>query len=125
MRIHIYGGGKRDWNREVFPVASIDPQERRLDIKGRVFKGVGKGARFFLEDELGFLNAPGEFFVDETAHTLHYLPLGKGHPDTLGISYPVLLRIWCWTGWRSKKPTTRRQCRSGHTMASAMVRLSG
>lgn len=93
MRIHIYGGGKRDWNREVFPVSSIDPQTRRLDIRGRVFKGVGAGARFFLEDELGFLNAPGEFFVDEAAHTLYYMPVGKGHPDTIGISYPVLNRM--------------------------------
>jgi len=93
MRIHIYGGGKRDWNREVFPVVSIDPQARRLDILGRVFKGVGAGARFFLEDELGFLNAPGEFFVDEAAHTLYYMLAGKGHPDTLGISYPVLNRL--------------------------------
>jgi len=93
MRIHIFGGGKRDWVRQVLPVASIDPQARRLEIKGTVFGGVGAGARFFLEDELGFLNAPGEFFVDEEAHTLYYKPLGKAHPDKLGISYPVLNRM--------------------------------
>ena len=93
MRIHIYGGGKCDWVRGVLPVAVIDPVARRLDIKGSVPGGVGAGARFFLEDELGFLNAPGEFFVDETTHTLYYMPMGKGHPDTLGISYPVLSRM--------------------------------
>lgn len=93
MRIHIYGGGKRDWVREVLPVAAIDPDARRLEINGSVFGGVGVGARFFLEDELGFLNAPGEFFVDETAHTLYCMPLGKGYPDTLGIAYPVLNRM--------------------------------
>jgi hypothetical protein len=93
MRIQIYGVGKCDWGREVKSVASIDPKTRRLVVKGSVWGGVGARARFFLEDELGFLNAPGEFFVDEAAHTLYYMPVGKGHPDTLGISYPVLNRM--------------------------------
>lgn len=93
MRIHIFPGGKCDWVREVHPVASIDLQSRRLDINGKPFHGVGVGARFFLEDELGFLNAPGEFFVDDKTRTLYYKPLGEGHPDTLAISCPVLNRM--------------------------------
>lgn len=92
-RIHIYGVGKCDWVREVLPVAAINSATRRLEIKGSVWGCVGVGARFFLEDELGFLNAPGEFFVDEAAHTLYYMPVGKGHPDELNISYPVLSRM--------------------------------
>ena len=93
MRIHIYGRGKCDWVREVFPVAAIAPQTNRLDIKGSPFGGVDAGARFFLEDELGLLDAPGEFFVDEPTHTLFYMPRGKGHPDQLGITYSVLNRL--------------------------------
>ncbi|NLX95007.1 MAG: hypothetical protein GXY83_02405 [Rhodopirellula sp.] len=93
MRIHIFPGGKCDWVREVHPVASIDPESRRLNINGKPFHGVGVGARYFLEDELGLLNAPGEFFVDDKAHTLYYMPLGKGHPDTLAITCPVLNRM--------------------------------
>lgn len=93
MRIHIYPGGTWDWVREVHAVTAIDPQARKLTFDVDSTFGVGVGARFFLEDEPGFLNAPGEFFVDETARTLYYMPLGQGHPDTLGIACPVLGRM--------------------------------
>jgi len=93
MRIHIFGGGKRDWSREVFPVASIDPIARRIEIKGSVFGGVGAGSRFFLEDELAFLDHSGEFFLDESSNTLYCMPLANENPDQLGISYPVLSRL--------------------------------
>jgi hypothetical protein len=93
MRIHIYAGGKCDWVREIFPVVAIDAQSNRLTMAATPVFGIGAGARFFLEDELGFLNQPGEFFVDESAHTLYYLPLGKGQPDQLGIAYPVISRM--------------------------------
>ncbi len=93
MRIHIFPGGRCDWVREVHTVTSIDPATRRLTFAKDPPHGVGADARFFLEDELGFLNAPGEFFVDEKAQTLYYIPLGKGHPDTLGIACPTLSRL--------------------------------
>jgi hypothetical protein len=93
MRIHIYGRGKCDWVREVFPVEQIDAQACRLTIRGNPFGGVGANARFFLEDELGFLDTPGEFFLNEKTGTLSYLPLGEGHPDTLHITYPKLNRL--------------------------------
>ncbi|OGV63753.1 MAG: hypothetical protein A2283_09385 [Lentisphaerae bacterium RIFOXYA12_FULL_48_11] len=93
MQIHIFPGGKWDWVREVHPVTSIDSLTRRLTFGVDPAHGVGVGARFFLEDEMGFLNVPGEFFVDEKAHVLYYMPLGKGHPDTLNISCPVLNRM--------------------------------
>ncbi len=93
MRLHIYPGGTWDWVREVHEVTAIDPQARKLTFDIDSTFGVGVGARFFLEDELGFLNVPGEFFVDDKTRTLYYMPLGQGHPDTLGISYPVLGRM--------------------------------
>lgn len=94
MKILIFLGGKCDWMRTIYPVASIEPERRRLTFKAaKVFTGVDVGARFFLEDELGFLDAPGEFYLDAAAHTLYYMPMGTGHPDTLGISAPVLNRL--------------------------------
>jgi hypothetical protein len=93
MRIHIYAGGKCDWTRDILPVTAIDPPSNRLTLAATPMFGIDTGARFFLEDELGFLNKPGEFFVDEKAHTLYYAPLGKGHPDTLGIAYSVVSRM--------------------------------
>ncbi len=93
MRIHIFGGGTFDWIREIRTVVSIDPETRRITMATAPSFGVGVGCRFFLEDELGLLNAAGEFFVDEPTHTLYYMPMGKGHPDTLGISYPAVSRM--------------------------------
>jgi hypothetical protein len=93
MRIHIYGRGKCDWVREVFPVQQIDPQAHKITIRGNPFGGIGAEARFFLEDELGFLDVPGEFFLDEKTSTLTYMPLQQGHPDELQITYPRLNRL--------------------------------
>ena len=104
MRLHIFPGGRCDWVREVHPVTSIDPETQRLTFRVEPYHGVGVGARFFLEDELGLLNVPGEFFVDDTASVLYYMPLGNGHPDTLRISYPVLSRMI------QLKGSSREQC---------------
>lgn len=93
MRIHIYPGGKCDWVREIHPVTSIDPQTRRLTLAATPVFGIGEGARFFLEDELGFLNTPGEFYVDEKGHTLFYMPIGKERPDKLAITCSALSRL--------------------------------
>lgn len=104
MRLHIFPGGKCDWVREIHAVTSFDPQSRRLEFDRDPVHGVGVGARFFLEDELGFLDAPGEFFVEEKTRTLYYYPLGKGHPDALGIAAPVLNRLVQFEG------KSRSQC---------------
>jgi hypothetical protein len=93
MRMHIFGRGKCDWVREIHPVTTIDAKTRRITTSSVSTFGVGTGARYFLEDELGFLNVAGEFFVDEKTHALYYMPLGKGHPDTLAITRPLLSRM--------------------------------
>ena len=93
MRIHIYPRGKCDWVREVHSVTSIDPKTRRITMGRSTSFGIGKDARFFLEDELGFLDAPGEFFVDKKKHTLYYIPLENDHPDKLNITYSTLNRM--------------------------------
>jgi len=90
----IFTGGKCDWMRHVYPVKSIDPNTRKLVFRARSLPfGVGRGARFFLEDDLAFLDAPGEFFLDEASSTLYYRPRAPGHPDTLGIAAPRVTRL--------------------------------
>lgn len=104
MRIQLFSRGKCDWTRDILPVIAIDAQSNRLTLASTPSFGIGAKARFFLEDELGFLNKPGEFFVDEKAHTLYYMPLGQGHPDKLGIAYPVISRMLQLQG------ASREQC---------------
>ncbi len=93
MRAHIYGGGKCDWVREVVPVTAVDLAARRIELGEDAWRGVGVGSRYFLEDELGFLDAPGEFFVDAPAGVLYCRPHGGRHPDSLGITRPLLGRM--------------------------------
>ena len=93
MDILVFDVGKCDWMRSVHRVVSIDPATRRITFKGRFWKGVRARARFFLENEREFLDAPGEFYLDQAQHTLYYRPLADGHPDTLGITAPVLGRL--------------------------------
>ena len=93
-KILIFAGGKCDWMRQVHGVVDIDRSSRRLTFDARVLPwGVAARARYFLEDDLAFLDAPGEFYLDEKAHTLFYMPMGKGHPDKLAITAPVLRRL--------------------------------
>ncbi len=93
-KLLIYTGGKCDWFRNVYNVKSIDPETRKLVFEANALPfGVGAGARFFLEDDLAFLDAPGEFHVDESSNTLYYKPIGSGHPDTLCVAAPVMTRL--------------------------------
>lgn len=92
-RLHIFGGGRCDGGREVRRVVVIDRAARRIEFAPDTSRGVGAGTRFFLEDALGFLDAPGEFFVDSTRGFLYLKPAGRGHPDRLGIARPVLSRL--------------------------------
>lgn len=105
LRLAIFDCGKCDWMRCIYRVCGIDPQTRRLtfavdespygQLANESFRVLGD-ARYFLEDDLGLLDAPGEFFLDEKASALYYKPLGKGHPDSLNIAAPLvdtLLRV--------------------------------
>ena len=91
MKINVFPWGKCDWHRWTCQVTAVDREARRVE-----FDNLGDGtqilglSRFFLEDDITFLDAPGEFFLDLDAHTLYCIPLGPGHPDELNITAPVL-----------------------------------
>ena len=90
MKILLFAEGRCDWFRGVRQVRAIEPETQRVTFDGSFWRGVKAQARFFYEDELEFLDAAGEFFVDETAGVLYYMPMGNAHPDTLRIAAPVL-----------------------------------
>ncbi len=113
MQIEIFTGGKWDWMRDIYPVTAIDPQSHRLTFFADSLPfGVGVGARFFLEDELGLLDTAGEFFVDDKAHTLYCMPWGKGHPDQLGLAAPLVGRLIQIRG-KSADACVERLCLDG------------
>ncbi|MBT3379283.1 MAG: hypothetical protein HN742_03670 [Lentisphaerae bacterium] len=106
MRVFIYLRGKCDWMRSTYRVRAIDPDQRRIALHAsRLHFGILARARYFLEDELSFLDAPGEFYLDDGSRTLYYHPMGDGHPETLGISAPVLTRLIQIKGESPDRPT--------------------
>lgn len=117
MKIQIFTGGKCDWMREIHRVTAIDPKTRRLDFSARALAfGVGVGARFFLEDELGLLDTAGEFYLDQAASMLYYIPMGEGHPDRLGICAPLVARLVQIQG-ASRDPCARNITLDGLALA--------
>ncbi len=91
LSIQIFPWGPCDWHRWNCRVTHIDRDARRItfDNLGDRTEVLG-GARYFLEDDLALLDVAGEFFLDRASGLLYCIPLGTGHPDTLGIAAPRL-----------------------------------
>jgi hypothetical protein len=107
LRINIFPWGKCDWQRYICKVTKVDSETGKIaydndddltEVKDR--------ARYFLEDAMVFLDAPGEFFLDEKARILFYIPLEKKHPDQLAITAPILHDLIRITG-KDRESTVR------------------
>lgn len=90
-RINIFPWGKCDWHRWTAKATAHDRAARRIefDNEGDRTEMLG-GARYFLEDDLAFLDAPGEFFLDVKTGTLYVIPLGGAAPGSARFTAPVL-----------------------------------
>jgi hypothetical protein len=104
MQVHIFEGGYRDWFRRMREVIFIDPDQRRIEYKGNYVHGTLARARYFLANELAFLDEPGEFYLDRSDGVLYYMPFGEGHPDTLNINAPLLGRLIEMQGASREEP---------------------
>ena len=91
MKITLFPWGKCDWQRWTCPVTEMDPLGRRItfDNLGDATQILGQ-ARYYLEDHPVFLDAPGEFYLDQTRGRLRYLPMADGDPNELDVSMPVV-----------------------------------
>ncbi|MDD2598279.1 MAG: right-handed parallel beta-helix repeat-containing protein [Kiritimatiellae bacterium] len=94
MKVVLFPWGSCDWHRWTCQVTKIDRDARRIyfDNLGDRTEILG-GARYFLEDEPAFLDAPGEFYLDRSAAVLYCIPINHGHPDKLNITAPVVLTL--------------------------------
>jgi hypothetical protein len=97
LKINVFPWGKCDWHRWICEVTKVDRETRTVvfDNQGDRTE-INDRARYFFEDALALLDAPGEFFLDGNSNVLYYYPRGSDHPDELGITMPVthdLIRI--------------------------------
>jgi hypothetical protein len=68
--------GKWDWGQRIVTLLSVDAENRTLRVKQRKHKNdlMGRGDRFFVQNIVELLDAPGEFFQDVETATLYYIP---------------------------------------------------
>lgn len=83
--VYMWDGGYWDWMTDTIPVSSIDPASRKLVYKTvpgkpemyRPKYKTGTNARYFVQGNLGFLDAPGEYYFNKTTGDLYYYPEGN------------------------------------------------
>lgn len=94
MKVLVFPWGVCDWHRWTCQVTALDRGARRIEFDNMGDRTeVIDGARYFLEDDLAFLDVPGEFHLDRASGVLSCIPLGRGHPDTLNITAPKVLTL--------------------------------
>ena len=84
-QIFVWDGGYWDWMTDTLPIATINPETRRVDIKQDVNDpakyrpkySIGSSARYFLQGNLGFLDVAGEYYFNKTTGYLYYYPEGE------------------------------------------------
>lgn len=80
----LYGYWVHLWADNYLPVASIDPQKRRITVgDGGGYRGVRDGAPYFALNLLEELDAPGEWYLDRATGVLYLYPPGEGDSPLL------------------------------------------
>ncbi len=87
VRVHIWPW--LNWNRNILPVKSIDAANHVITLARPASYKLIEGNRFFIENALEELDAPGEWFLDEDAKTLYFRPPDGQRPEGR-VSVPVL-----------------------------------
>lgn len=82
------------WSEFRLPIMSVDGQKRIATLSQGIEDVMReRDARYFLENSLDFLDAPGEWYLDQTRHTLDYIPLPNQDIQHVTVEAPVLDRL--------------------------------
>lgn len=87
-QVYIWERGAKDWTTSTIPIGSINESTRTIaaeavpghDELNRPHWAIGGaasccGARYFLQGNLGFLDSPGEYYLNKTSGDLYYYPI--------------------------------------------------
>ena len=87
VRMHIWSW--LNWNRNVLAVQGIDSARHVITLASPASYKLIRGNRFFVENAIEMLDAPGEWFVDAECRFAYFLPPGGGLPADGAVSIPV------------------------------------
>jgi hypothetical protein len=77
VEVKIWPGGPKGywmWKIQKRGTAAIDYGSRMLRMSSAVPDEIGTGSRYYVQNALEFLDAPGEFYHDPAAGYLYYMP---------------------------------------------------
>ncbi len=87
VRVHIWPW--LNWNRNIVPIGSVDRDRQVITLARPASYMISRGNRFFVENALEELDAPGEWFCDEAAKQVYFQPPDGRNPEGQ-VSVPAL-----------------------------------
>jgi len=94
-----YATGGSDWYQETLPIGNVDTSGKRLTVVkdaqhpevNRTHWTFSSDYRYFVQGNLSFLDAPGEYYLNKTTGWLYYYPnASEVNPGTGAINVPVV-----------------------------------
>ena len=112
LRLHFRGQDiKQEWAREGdvevvgymawsdfrTPITGVDPEDHRVELGAVEGSANEADARYFIENAPDALDAPGEWYLDQSAHKVSYIPLPgekmeRSHAIATGLERLVYLQ---------------------------------
>lgn len=86
---HVHVWPMRNWTHDICPIHSVDLQRHVITLAQPAQYMVIKGNRFYVDNLREELDAPGEWYYDQTAHQLYFWPPDEKDP-TDAVTVPVL-----------------------------------
>lgn len=97
------GKGEWNWFSETRSIIAHDADRKYVQFQHPSIWGIGAGSRYFIQGSLQFLQAPGQFHLDEKEGWLYYRPR-SGTPLQQEIIIPLLTRLIALSGNDQDEP---------------------
>lgn len=83
-QVHIWPGS--DWVDVYLPVSAIDQSQNQITLASNTPDPLGSGRRYYLQNIRSELDAPGEWFYDQTNNKILFIPPENTQPKEIVVS---------------------------------------
>ncbi|MBN8217412.1 MAG: right-handed parallel beta-helix repeat-containing protein [Spirochaetes bacterium] len=94
-----------DWFANILPISNVDPAKRLIGLERPALVPIviRPERRYFIQNTLGALDAPGEFYLDAPAGRLYYRPMAAPIERQVIVA-PTVVRIVEFRGTSPQEP---------------------